>query len=264
MQKICLQINVKLKHRKLLKGKSKPGDVFMRSKRKFTLIELLIVVAIIAILAGMLLPALNNARRMAKTTYCVNNLKQWGVGFVLYTDNYKEYFPLRYGYSETYPVGASDVLNWWKVIGRDLLRLGMVPCAPNYINNQGRGKLCCPEVIFGSKYKRTGAVLSTQYAYQYNIVFAQPTHNNMSSYRIAKFKQPSSAAVVADGWEDIDYFDRWIASYDAANYNTWHFQNRHGSAANILRGDFHVDAADARKIHWTHAADRTILYPEQF
>lgn len=236
----------------------------MRSKRNFTLIELLIVVAIIAILAGMLLPALNNARRMAKKADCMNNLKQWGVGFVLYTDSYKEFFPFRYGYSETYPSGASDVLNWWKVIGRDMLRLGMVPNAPNYITKSGRGKLCCPEVIFGSKYKRTGAVLSTQYAYQYNVTFGQPTNNYMSPYRIAKFKQPSSAAVVADGWEDIDYFDRWIASYDAANYNTWHFQNRHGSAANILRGDFHVDSVDAKKIHWTHAADRTILYPEQF
>jgi prepilin-type N-terminal cleavage/methylation domain len=64
-------------------------------KRKpFTLIELLIVIAIIAILAAMLLPALAKARSSARAVKCTSQLKQFGAALSLYTAGGERYFPV--------------------------------------------------------------------------------------------------------------------------------------------------------------------------
>lgn len=82
-----------------------------RDKHEFTLIELLIVVAIIAILAGLLLPALNLAKEKARAIKCVNNLKQCNLAIISYGHDYKEISPL------TYKLGtADDNWNWFTMM----------------------------------------------------------------------------------------------------------------------------------------------------
>ncbi len=116
-----------LKHSREQKGEK-------QMKKRFTLIELLIVIAIIAILAGMLLPALNQARNKARASQCVNNLKQTMQGGLMYTNDYSGRLPLTLGGStyDTWVNALCDVTSaigakYNKYIGKESVRCPAQP-----------------------------------------------------------------------------------------------------------------------------------------
>ncbi|MGE5530876.1 MAG: DUF1559 domain-containing protein [Bacteroidota bacterium] len=92
-------------------------------RRGFTLIELLVVIAIIAILAAILFPVFAKAREKARQSSCLSNVKQLGLGMLMYVQDYDEMFFWSqsrwlggtYGVNPVVP-GAPD-LNWHATYG---------------------------------------------------------------------------------------------------------------------------------------------------
>jgi prepilin-type N-terminal cleavage/methylation domain-containing protein/prepilin-type processing-associated H-X9-DG protein len=82
----------------------------MKRVRGFTLVELLVVIAMLAILAGLLLPSLHRAKQKAQAGYCLNNLRQWGLATQLYVADNDDFLPPE-GFGN--PTGDQVLKGWY-------------------------------------------------------------------------------------------------------------------------------------------------------
>ena len=108
----------------------------LQTQKSFTLIELLIVIAIISILAAMLLPALSQSREKAKTIKCASNLRQLGQAIEMYTNDWDDYLM---------PYKTNVDADWY------------LPLAP-YTDDVTASKLrySCPSTAPGDTYGQIG------------------------------------------------------------------------------------------------------------
>lgn len=88
-----------------------------RSGNAFTLVELLVVIAVIAVLASLLLPALARARNKARAVTCLNNERQLGLASQIYTDEFNDRLPYNLGSDEIRKsVAQAQFVNWCSTI----------------------------------------------------------------------------------------------------------------------------------------------------
>ena len=185
-------------------------------KKGFTLIELLVVIAIIAILAAILFPVFAKARAKARQSTCASNLKQLGIAFMNYMQDYDEMIPYAYLPGAGYP--------WYRQI-------------PPYINNNDAahwhnlGVTHCPDDL---DYKDQVNGSPSGHACSYGM------NTNLSNKPLARVDAPSNTLLLVDTLHNASGVFYAVYGPWGGNYYAGIAQTRHSDGANIAFLDGHV------------------------
>ena len=218
----------------------------MQNKKSFTLIELLVVIAIIAILAAILLPALQSARERGRGASCINNLKQLGMSFQSYSNEYDGWAPSPFNQSKVpnyiwlnalYRTGHVPAKLWTLTHPKENYDLSKVAEA----DRKTTQVLACPSAQWENMQLRgwaSGDPSNCQSDYGVNDYMGGVEDGNIKAMRNAGFaikrvKNPSRIIMLTGARNFVITSKSWYSN-DASTYT---IQFRHNKSTNICAVD---------------------------
>lgn len=198
-----------------------------KPKSAFTLIELLVVIAIIAILAAILFPVFGRARENARATSCASNLKQIGLAFIQYTQDYDESYPIAGGALKFKDPDLTKPRSWMEQIFPYTKSEQIYKCPSDTFSNAG----------IDSKYSYFMSARAAYIAAGNAAAATREVSIQFPSLFVTSGDADSSIFAVDDADKD-DYSNNLMGS--GINGTTKYDSKRHLGGQNILFADGHV------------------------